>query len=119
MDLRYLVGVLNSRIVNFYYNGVFGGNKLQGAYLRVGPPQIRTVPVVVPECEMDKARHDGLVELVEGMLELHKRLSEVRTEHDKEVLRRQIAATDDEIDRLVYELYGLTEEEIKIVEGDR
>ena len=34
-----------------------------------------------------------------------------------EVLRRQIAATDDEIDRLVYELYGLTEAEIKIVEG--
>jgi len=32
-------------------------------------------------------------------------------------LRRQIAAADDEIDRLVYELYGLTEEEIKIVEG--
>jgi len=51
------------------------------------------------------------------MLDLHKRVSEVRTEHDKEVLRRQIAATDDEIDRLVYELYGLTEEEIKIVEG--
>ena len=32
-------------------------------------------------------------------------------------LSRQIAATDAEIDRLVYELYGLTEEEIKIVEG--
>jgi hypothetical protein len=49
--------------------------------------------------------------------DLHKRISEVRTEHDKEVLRCQIAATDDEIDRLVYELYGLTEEEIRIVEG--
>ncbi len=29
---------------------------------------------------------------------------------------RQIAATDQQIDRLVYDLYGLTEEEIKIVE---
>ena len=35
----------------------------------------------------------------------------MRTEHDKEVLRRQIAATDGEIDRLVYELYDLTEAE--------
>ena len=35
-----------------------------------------------------------------------------------EALERQIAATDAEIDRLVYELYGLTEEEIKIVEGN-
>jgi len=32
-------------------------------------------------------------------------------------LERQIAATDAEIDRLVYELYGLTEQEIMLVEG--
>ena len=51
------------------------------------------------------------------MLSLHKRLDEVRTEHDKNVLRRQIAATEGEIDRLVYQLYGLTEAQIKIVEG--
>lgn len=38
------------------------------------------------------------------------------TEHDKRVVERQIKATDDEIDRLVYDLYGLTEEEIKIAE---
>jgi len=37
----------------------------------------------------------------------------------KSVILRQIDATDAEIDRLVYELYGLTEEEIKIVEGER
>lgn len=36
---------------------------------------------------------------------------------DKTAIQRQIDATDDEIDNLVYELYGLTEEEIKIVEG--
>ena len=33
------------------------------------------------------------------------------------MLQRQIDATDREIDALVYELYGLTEEEISIVEG--
>jgi len=32
-------------------------------------------------------------------------------------LKRQIDSTDRQIDNLVYELYGLTEEEIKIVEG--
>lgn len=32
-------------------------------------------------------------------------------------LKRQIDATDSQIDALVYELYGLTEEEINIVEG--
>ena len=49
-------------------------------------------------------------------LDLHKRLAEVKTPHEKTALQRQISATDDQIDKLVYELYGLTEEEIKIVE---
>ena len=64
----------------------------------------------------DKARHDGMVELVEAMLKLHKDLAAGKTPHDKEVIQRQIDTTDNEIDKLVYELYGLTEEDIKIVE---
>ena len=40
-----------------------------------------------------------------------------KTGHDKTVLQRQIDATDKQIDNLVYELCGLTQEEIKIVEG--
>ena len=35
---------------------------------------------------------------------------------DKTRLQRQIDATDQQIDLLVYDLYGLTEEEIAIVE---
>jgi hypothetical protein len=51
------------------------------------------------------------------MLDLYKRLSEASHPDDKIRLQRQIDATDPEIDRLVYSLYGLTEEEIAIVEG--
>jgi hypothetical protein len=39
-----------------------------------------------------------------------------KTPHEQESLQRTIAATDKQIDLLVYELYGLTEEEIRIVE---
>jgi hypothetical protein len=46
----------------------------------------------------------------------HTHVTAVKTAHDKEVLQRQIEATDRQIDRLVYDLYGLTEEEIRIVE---
>jgi len=38
------------------------------------------------------------------------------TTHDKTVLQRQINTTDRQIDRLVYELYDLTDDEIRIVE---
>ena len=40
-----------------------------------------------------------------------------RTAHDKTLLQRQIAAADRQIDRLVYDLYGLSDAEIAIVEG--
>ena len=48
---------------------------------------------------------------------LHKQLPEAGTPHEKNALQRRIEATDGQIDALVYELYGLTEEEIGIVEA--
>ena len=51
------------------------------------------------------------------MLELHKRLAAAKSEAEKAVIQRQIDHTDAEIDRLVYDLYGLTKDEIAIVEG--
>jgi hypothetical protein len=39
------------------------------------------------------------------------------TPHEQTALERRIEATDRQMDALVYELYGLTEEEIAIVEG--
>ena len=42
-----------------------------------------------------------------------------RSDHEKASFQRQIDATDRLIDQSVYELYGLTEEEIKIAEGQR
>ncbi len=57
-----------------------------------------------------------MVALVEDMLELHKRLA-AKSDADKQRLQRAINATDRKIDALVYELYGLTDEEIRIVEG--
>ena len=50
------------------------------------------------------------------MLDLHKRLASARTAQDKTVIQRQIDAVDNQIDQLVYQLYNLTDEEIKIVE---
>lgn len=55
--------------------------------------------------------------MVATVLKLHEELPKARTPHDKELIERRISATDKQIDSLVYELYGLTEDEIKIVEG--
>ena len=76
---------------------------------------IRTIDFSDPE---DVARHDRMVGLVERMLDLHERLDTARIGRERTVIGNQIAATDRQIDRLVYDLYGLTDEEIAVVEEE-
>ena len=86
---------------------------------KIKKTQLESIPIhsIVFANPADKALHDRMVKLVETMLELHKQLAAARTPQEKIALERQIAATDTQIDRLVYDLYGLTADEIKIVEG--
>jgi hypothetical protein len=77
---------------------------------------IRTINFSDPA---DKQRHDQMVALVERMLALHRQRAATRTPTEQTMLDRQIAATDAQIDHLVYALYGLTEAEIALVDGAR
>ena len=114
--LNYITGLLNSRLLWRWYQhhakrrGV--GLEINGNVLSRTP--IRTIDFDDPD---DKARHDQMVLLVGRMLSLHKQLAGASTPHAKAIIERQIAATDRQIDRLVYELYGLMEEEVNVVEG--
>jgi len=65
-----------------------------------------------------KSRHDKLVVLVDKMLSLMPKLRAATADSEKAVLQNVVTATDQQIDTLVYELYGLTEDEIKLVEGN-
>ena len=58
-----------------------------------------------------------MVKLVDSMLSMHKQLGSAKSAAKKAVIQRQIDATNREIDRLVYALYGLTKDDIAIVEG--
>ena len=114
----YLLGLLNSQLGNFYFRIVCAGLEGTGdTYLRFFGQYLEGFPVRTLNFSdpADKARHDKMVSLVERMLALHKQSP--NTPQEKEALKREIEATDSQIDRLVYELYGLTEEEIRIVEG--
>ena len=53
------------------------------------------------------------------MFELQKKHHDARMDRDKELYEQQIKLVDTQIDRLVYDLYGLMEEEIKVVEGEK
>ena len=64
----------------------------------------------------DVEKQANIVEFVQRMLDLHEKLPNVKTPEDKNIIERQIAATDNQINSLVYELYELTDKEIRIVE---
>jgi len=65
----------------------------------------------------DRARHDKMVSLVEGMLAAKLQLQLARTDRDKDFYTNKCHALDRQIDALVYELYELTPAEIALVEG--
>ena len=114
---KYILGLLNSNVLNFYLKQV--STTMRGGFFRYFTQFIEQLPIrrINFSDPSDKAEHDKMVSLVERMLDLRKRLTVANTPSDKTRLQRQIDATDQEIDQLVYALYGLTEEEITIVEA--
>ena len=117
VTLSYLCGLLNSRLLDFYLKRV--STNFQGGYLAANKQYIEQLPIRTIDFAdpADLERHDRMVALVEEMLALHQRLAAARTEHEQTNLQHQIDATDRRIDRLVYDLYNLTEDEILIIEG--
>jgi hypothetical protein len=117
-SICYLLGLLNSRLASWYFLAIHSVGR-RDDFPKIVLRQTRELPLrgIDFSDPADKARHDRMVALVERMLEVHKVQAAARTPADLELYGRQIEATDREIDRLVYELYGLTEEEIAIVEG--
>ena len=116
-DDLYLLGILCSKVADFVIHSI--SSTKHGGYFEYKPMYVSQIPIRTIDFSdpADVARHDSLVSLVDRMLALHKQLQEGRTPHDETALQRQIEATDRQIDGRVYELYGLTEEEIGIVEG--
>ena len=123
-DDRYLLGILNSRLFWFVISNIsipFGVRAGEYRY-RLIYQYMEKVPIRVIDStnKRDKARHDKMVELVTRMMELKKqqaRAPKKQSPSAKQLLDQKLAITDNQIDLLVYELYGLTEDEISVVEG--
>jgi len=118
IDLKYLLGLVNSKLLS-WHGGLILPNFGKAVFPKLNPQDInalliRPINFLDP---VDKERHNKMVQLVEQMLDMHKRYKLVNNATEQQQLQRIIDATDRQIDRLVYELYGLTQEEIEIVEA--
>lgn len=118
INILFLLGLLNSKLLDWYY-GFIGKSK--GNMREYFNKPLEIIPIIKLDLSnlKDIKQHNRMVFLVEQMLGLKKREHHASlTSHEKEMLIRQIEMTDKQIDTLVYELYGLTDDEIKVVEGE-
>mgnify|MGYP003800864615 CR=1 FL=1 len=115
-NIKYLLGLLNSRLTNFYYSFI---NPEKGeALAEVKKEHVEKLAIKHLDLSSnDKDKHDRLVSLVDQMLATQKDLHSAKTDADKKTYQQKADLIDRQIDKLVYELYSLTDEEIAIVEG--
>jgi hypothetical protein len=113
---KYLLGLISSKLIDFYMHSI--SSTKRGGYFEYKPMYISKLPIRTIDLSdsSEQEDHNRIVALVETMLRLHKDLQTAKTDHEKSLIQRQIDTTDKEIDNLVYELYDLTDEEIRIVE---
>jgi len=113
---KFLLGILNSRLMYFLFETNLP--KLRAGFFMPAYEVLKNFPIYTIDFDNpdDKARHDRMVALVTEILDLHKHLSHAKTDREKRIITQEIESTDRQIDSLVYGLYGLTADEIAVVE---
>ena len=100
-DLQYLWAILNSKIATFYHFN-HSPKATKGAFPKILVQDIKDFPLPA----VTESQKQTIIELVDKILSAKKDNPQANT-----------GAWEMEIDKLVYELYGLTEDEIKIIEN--
>ena len=115
-DLNYFVGLMNSKLMWVWYSHYA---KRRGVGLEINGNVLARTPIrhINFTDATDKTRHDEVVAKVEAIIEANKQLLEAQIDKDKTYYENKCVALDRQIDQLIYELYGLDDDEIKIVEG--
>jgi adenine-specific DNA-methyltransferase len=106
INMKFLTGLLNSKLIYFW---LYHKGKRQGEQLQIDKAPLVRIPII-------KKEDQQIIKNVELLIELNKKLESVNLEREKEIIRKQIHALEKQIDEIVYRLYGLTKEEIEIVE---
>ena len=114
-NILYLLGLLNSKLLTFRFKSI--GKLKGGGVYEYFENSISKLPIrrIDFRNSAEVLIHDSLVSLVDKMNSLNKKADSFKSSNDS--IKNLISATDSEIDSLVYNLYGLTPEEIKIVEA--
>lgn len=119
-NLHYILALVNSKLVRYYFNQKFEDAHVSGGFLRFKKIYASQIPIYKIDFSIkkEKAKHDKLVKLADEMLKLNKELQKLDPMLDEveyKGVKGEIEKVDGEIDERVFELYGLGEEERKII----
>lgn len=109
-----LTAVLGSKLISFFIRYYY--DEVDDAFPQIKVSQLKNIPIPKTFIELKNNSLTIAKELIDKSILLNEQKNSVKTPQEKKNIERQIAAVDKQIDELVYELYGLTEDEIKIVE---
>jgi len=109
-DIKFLLAILNSKLMNFYHSNKYL-DLSKNVFQKILIQNCKRFPIP----KKDKRNLD-IVKLVDNLLKLNKQLQSTKLETQRQQIQRAIDHAEKKIDELVYELYGLSEEEIEIVE---
>ena len=114
---KYLLGVMSSKAVDFFLKSI--ASTKQGGYFEYKPMYIIKLPIkkINNQNKSEKSLHDEIVQLVETMLQLQQQKQAATLPNQQQQVEQRISYTDTKINEKVYAIYGLTPEEIKLVEG--
>ena len=114
LNPKFLLGLLNSRLMSFWFEHKFG--KLsRGIFPQFKINELASFPI---PCSTEE-QQSKLITLVDQMLETQTRLQQALSDEDKKLLEQRATIIDKQIDNMVYKLYDLTEDEVKVVEGSK
>ncbi len=112
-DPRYLLGLLNSRLLSYLFGMRFQAKRLANGYLAVNKSQLAQLPIriISGDSSAERSLHDTIVASVDEITSLHAQADAARDPEQRRTIQLQIEQCDAEIDRCVYDLYRVTDEE--------
>jgi len=115
-ELYALLAIMNSRLLTYQFQSI--SSRFQGGWFAYEPRYLRRMSIRLPSSRTDEGRGFLAIldEAARELTRLHAALSEATTSLDCERLKRESAAMEKRVDRIVYDLYGLTDDEIALVE---
>lgn len=113
IDIKFVLGVLNSRLFSFVYEIMYAGMHMGGGWLRYRSKFLENLPINKSFLAPEKKMVSSVIKLVDQILSVS-----IHADYQKNSTKQAKARDlERQIDYLVYKLYGLTNDEIKVVEN--